>query len=87
MIIFMRNADIENAIRVAAEFSRRKMDVQVKNGDGKIVLAVLGLAADTVNVSTVNQMPGVEKCEKDNDFFTKNYQFFDEAWHFFHWGY
>jgi len=83
----MKNTDKENAARVVREFSQRKMDVQIKNGDGKIVLAVLGLAADTVNISVVSQMPGVEKCEKDNDFFTKNYQFFEEAWLFFHWGY
>lgn len=87
MIVFMENANMENARTVAGEFSRRKMDVQVKNGDGKIVLAILGLAADKIDSSVVEQMPGVEKCEKKNDFFNKNYGLFDEAWRFFHLGY
>jgi hypothetical protein len=63
------------------------MDVLVKNGNGKIVLAVLGLAADIIDINAIVKLPGVAECNKENDFFTENYQSFDEAWHFFNWGY
>ena len=86
MIIFMKSGDMELAKKTASELSAFG-DVQIKpaNGDGQIVLAVLSSLAERLDPAGIEEMDGVERCEKDNDFFTENYWSFHEAWQFFLW--
>jgi hypothetical protein len=83
----MQDADMDKAGDVARKFTSRGMDVLAKNGDGRIVLAVVGLGADKIKLSEINRMSGVKSCERKNKFFTDNHGDFKDACFFFRWGY
>lgn len=87
MIIFMKNGDMELAKERASELSAFG-DVQIKpaNGDGQIVLAVLSALAEGLDPADVEEMPGVKTCQRSNEFFLKNHQYFREAYQVFAWG-
>jgi len=87
MIIFMKNGDMKIAKELASELSAFG-NVQIKpaNGDGKIILAVLSISAERLNLEDVEKMVGVESCQKSNEFFVMNHQYFQEAYQVFAWG-
>lgn len=80
MIIRMRKGldlrHVDNAIKF---FEQMGFNVHAKNGEGPVVLAVVGCGSIPVS----SPMPfGVEKREESNGFFLDHYKEFVEAWQY-----
>lgn len=63
-------------------FQRMGFDVQAKNGDGRVILAILGLGADKIDYFSIMEVPGVAGFERKKVLLDSEYEKFQEAWIF-----
>lgn len=81
MIIRMKkHSSVEAAKLVARAFQNQGFDVHVKNGDGQLVIAVLGTGA---NYLAIGKLPGIARVERNSKLFNSKFAEFREAWQFF----
>jgi len=83
MIITMKKqANILAIEKVIKTFQEKGFDVHIKNGEGDLVIAVLGQGVDDVDFLVTERLPGVKKIDKGNEFFVENHGRFVEAWQY-----
>jgi len=89
LVIYMEDTNFKTAEDVAKRLTLHRIDVQVRNGGPRIILAALSLAADNIDVSCVKKMPGVIRCVKvkKSGYYARNWPHFKDASRFFGWGY
>lgn len=86
MIVFMKNGDMDLARDVANASDEVDVQVSVAKANRPIILALLSLAADRLNLAEIEKMPGVDRCERGNDYFNDHWEDFEESWAVFGWG-
>lgn len=70
---------VKKAIRF---FLDRYFDVHIKNGDGKIVLAVFGQDIGKITPPELEWLQGIATVKQSNDLFIKQHKEFLEAWEY-----
>ena len=90
MVIFMEEAaDARMVAKIAAKLvcDGFRIRVENKNGNGRFAVAVLGSAADDLDIALLKKMPGVAKCTQSNEYYNDNFHHFKDPYSFFPWGF